>query len=273
MTGQHHHAALNAPTPPDGRCSRFEAPAHWRAIDFISDLHLDEHHPRTAEAWMAYLARTTADAVFILGDLFEAWVGDDMRTLAFEARCTDAMCQAGQRLHLGLMVGNRDFLMGTELLAHCQAHALPDPLLLSAFGQTHLVTHGDAWCLSDADYQRVRMQLRHPQWQAGFLAQPLAKRLATARAMREASAAHQAGQTPADWVDLDEAHTAAWQHATGTLSLIHGHTHQPGDRPFGAPGGIRHVLSDWDLDGDHPRAEVLRLTAEGFARLAPDATT
>ncbi|MEY4765101.1 MAG: hypothetical protein RI907_1774 [Pseudomonadota bacterium] len=269
MSGQHPPAALAAATPPDGRCSRFEAPAHWQSIDFISDLHLDERHPLTTQAWMNYLAGTQADAVFILGDLFEAWVGDDMRTLPFEGRCVDALRAAGQRLTLGIMVGNRDFLMGEDLRQACQAIALADPMKLSAFGQDHLVTHGDAWCLADTAYLQVRQHIRSPAWQQAFLAKPLERRLAEARAMREASEAHKADQGPMDWADLDATHTAAWLQATQTRSLIHGHTHQPGDAPFGLPDAVRHVLSDWDLDHGHPRAEVLRLTADGFTRLTP----
>jgi len=135
-------------------------------------------------AWQRYMAHTPADAVLILGDLFEMWVGDDMRSEPFEALCTQTLRQAGQRLWLGVMVGNRDFLVGQELLAACQGHALPDPLLLDAFGQRHVLTHGDAWCLSDTDYMAFRQMVRNPTWQQQFLQASLHQRLAFERKAR-----------------------------------------------------------------------------------------
>lgn len=254
-------------TPPSWRCDRLQAPASWRCIDLISDLHLDAAHPRTHAALQDYLAHTPASALFILGDLFEAWVGDDMRHQPFEAACTADLTLAGQRLWLGLMVGNRDFLLGQDMLTACHAHALGDPLVLEAFGQTHLLTHGDAWCLDDTDYLSFRQQVRSPAWQAAFLAQPLSARLQTARELRDASEARKREQPPMAWADVDAEHAARWMLATGTRSLIHGHTHRPTSQPFGLPDAQRHVLSDWDLDHARPRAEVLRLDHAGVHRL------
>lgn len=257
------------PFPP---AHELHAPPSWRCIDFVSDLHLHAGLPRTAEALASYLRRTPADAVMILGDLFEAWVGDDMRHTGFEAECTSFLAEAGQRLHLGLMVGNRDFLLGDDMIAACQAHALPDPTLLHAFGQHVLLTHGDALCLADQAYLRFRAQVRQPAWRDAFLAKPLDERLMVARQMREASARHQGAQTPDNWADVDEATAGAWMHEAAAPVLVHGHTHRPQSTAFGTAGGMRHVLSDWDLDGSHgpPRAEVLRLSAQGFERLPLD---
>ena len=268
MSGQIPCPATDASTPPPGRCARFEAPAHWQAIDFISDLHLDAGHPRTVAAWADYMDRTPADAVLVLGDLFEAWVGDDARHQPFEAHCVDTLARAGQRLWLGLMVGNRDFLMGPDLMQACHAHALPDPLVLSAFGHAHLLTHGDAWCLDDAPYLQFRAQVRSAAWQAAFLARPLTDRLITARNLRDASEARKQGQAATDWADVDPTCAARWMHDLGVHSLIHGHTHRPASEPFGPAGGQRHVLADWDLDGPAPRAQVLRLSAHGLNRLS-----
>jgi UDP-2,3-diacylglucosamine hydrolase len=261
----------NAPapdTPPSWRCARFEAPATWQCIDFISDLHLDASHPRTQAALLEYLARTPASALIILGDLFEAWVGDDMRHQAFEATCTAALAEAGQRLWLGLMVGNRDFLMGPELIQACHAHALSDPMVLTAFGTSHLLTHGDAWCLADTDYLAFRQQVRSQAWQSAFLARSLDERLHIARGLREASEAHKQQQPPVTWADVDPAYAAQWLNATGARSLIHGHTHRPTSETFALSDAQRHVLSDWDLDGSAPRAEVLRLSHQGVQRLS-----
>ena len=244
------------------------APASWRCIDFVSDLHLHAGLPRTAQALAKYLKNTPADAVLILGDLFEAWVGDDMRHTGFEADCTAFLADAGQRLHLGLMVGNRDFLLGDDMVTACHAHTLADPTTLNAFGQHVLLTHGDALCLADQAYLRFRDQVRQPAWRLAFLAKPLAERLNVARQMREASAAHQHQQKPDNWADVDEAAAASWMRSAATPVLLHGHTHRPESAPFGTAGGVRHVLCDWDLDGPHPRAEVLRFSPQGFERIA-----
>jgi UDP-2,3-diacylglucosamine hydrolase len=129
----------------------FQVAAHerWRRIDFISDLHLAEDMPRTFAAWERHLLDTPADAVYILGDLFEVWVGDDARHRAFGRRCIDVLSEAASHRTIGIMVGNRDFLLGGAMLRDCGALALPDPTLLVAWGQRILLTHGDALCLAD----------------------------------------------------------------------------------------------------------------------------
>ncbi|NBD19882.1 UDP-2,3-diacylglucosamine diphosphatase [Aquabacterium fontiphilum] len=255
--------------PPQAPCARLIAPAHWQAIDCISDLHLDPRHPRTLAALSHYLAHTPADAVLVLGDLFEAWVGDDMRQQPFEARCVDALSMIAQRAWVGILVGNRDFLMGEGLMNACGAQALPDPFVLEAFGARRLLTHGDAWCLDDAPYLAFRQQVRQPAWQQAFLGQPLDARLATARQMREASEArkaeHQGDAT--QWADVTPSRAVAWLQHAGCTELVHGHTHKPGRSALDAHHA-REVLSDWDLDDTRaPRAEVLRLTARGVQRL------
>lgn len=245
-----------------------EAPPSWRCIDFISDLHLHEGLPRTTEALAHYLRHTPADAVLMLGDIFEVWVGDDMRSQPYEAACTALFAEAGRRLYLGMMVGNRDFLLGPEMIEACLAHPLGDPTLLHAFGQRTLLLHGDELCLADTAYLRFRAQVRNPAWQQAFLAAPLPARLDQARQMREASQAHQQAMPPQDWADVDEATATEWMMAAGATTLVHGHTHHPADQRFGPAGATRHVLSDWDLDHGHPRAEVLRLSEQGFERLS-----
>lgn len=253
--------------PPFPHPDIFNAPPSWRCIDFISDLHLHDGLPRTTETLAHYLRSTPADAVFMLGDVFEAWVGDDMRDQPYEAACTALLAEAGSRLHLGIMVGNRDFLLGEAMLSACHAHRLQDPTLLRAFGQSFLLIHGDELCLADQGYLKFRAQVRTPQWQSGFLAHPLEARLAQARQMREASQTHQHAQGPETWADVDEEAAGEWMSAAGAATLIHGHTHRPCDEPFGPAGGKRHVLSDWDMDHGHRRAQVLRLTVQGLERI------
>jgi UDP-2,3-diacylglucosamine hydrolase len=247
---------------------RLAAPPAWRAIDFISDLHLGADHPRTFEAWRRYMSTTGADAVFILGDLFEAWVGDDARSGAFEAACVDVLARASSRLQVGFMPGNRDFLVGKALMRASGMAPLADPTVLDAWGRRVLLTHGDALCLADVDYQRFRAEVRSPAWQRPFLARPLPQRRAIARSMRDAST--QAQRQKASWADVDAAAALALLADAGAAEMVHGHTHRPGDEAL-APGIVRHVLTDWELDAEPPRAEVLRLTRDGFARRAPQA--
>ncbi|MDC8770916.1 UDP-2,3-diacylglucosamine diphosphatase [Roseateles albus] len=242
------------------------APPEWRRIEFLSDLHLSPHTPATLAALQAHLQETSADAVLLLGDIFEVWVGDDARFDDFEASCLEILRSAGARLKLYFMAGNRDFLLGPDMLKDCGAQALSDPTVLCAFGQRWLLTHGDALCLADSAYQAFRTQVRTPQWQAQFLAQPLAVRRALAQQMRDGSKAQQAMQREDLWADLDTEACLAWLKVTDCKALIHGHTHRPAEHVL-APGLIRHVLSDWDFESEAPRGDVLRLRASGLRRI------
>jgi UDP-2,3-diacylglucosamine hydrolase len=241
------------------------APKAWQCIDFISDLHLCEFMPRTFDAFAAHLAHTSADAVFILGDLFEVWVGDDMRSRPFERHCVDAIAQACSHRQVAFMVGNRDFLAGAALLRDTGMLALPDPTVLLAWNQRVMLSHGDALCLSDLPYQAFRKEVRGQDWQQQFLARPLAERLKIASDIRaESRRSRYDGSKDAD---VDAVTAVYWMHGCGTTELVHGHTHRPGSSAL-ALGYKRHVLSDWDLDTAQ-RAEVLRLTSDGFERMAP----
>jgi UDP-2,3-diacylglucosamine hydrolase len=257
---------------PDAPAAReLRADPAWRAIDFISDLHLSEDTPRTFEAWRRYLLGTAADAVLILGDLFEAWIGDDARHEGFEARCAAVLKQTAARRWIGFMHGNRDFMVGAALLGDCGVHALPDPTVIDAFGRRILATHGDALCLADTEYQAFRRVVRDPAWQAAQLARPLEQRRALARQMRERSEGMHAQRAPADWVDVDADAAARWLAAARTDTMVHGHTHRPADERW-PNGATRHVLSDWELDHgvSTPRAQVLRWQRDGLRRIAPD---
>jgi UDP-2,3-diacylglucosamine hydrolase len=247
----------------------FAAEPEWRCIEFISDLHLAADTPRTTARWARFLDETTADMVFILGDLFEVWIGDDARTPgSFAADAANVLADASRRRRLAFMAGNRDFLVGAELLRDGGMTALPDPTLLDAWGRRVLLTHGDALCLDDVAYQAFRTEVRSQAWRAAFLARPLAEREQLARAMRDASEASKRAQTT--WADVDAAAAVTWMRATDSREMVHGHTHRAGSSVL-APGFTRHVLSDWDCDREPARAQVLRLTRDGFARfdLAP----
>lgn len=252
---------------------RFEeltAPSHWRTVEFISDLHLQAAEPATVAAWQHYLAATQADALFILGDLFEVWVGDDalLEPGSFEAQACAPLRATAQRMPVFFMHGNRDFLAGNAFLQHCGIAALHDPTVLAFAGQRHVLTHGDLLCLDDVDYQRFRVLARSSAWQQQFLSLPLAARRAQARGIRQESEARK--QSGAPYADVDHPAAIAWLQAAGAQTVIHGHTHRPAEHAL-APGLQRVVLSDWDAAALPPRLETLRLSAAGLERvpLAP----
>ena len=243
------------------------APPRWRTADFISDLHLQASEPITFDAWRAYMHATPADAIFILGDLFEAWIGDDASLApGFEADCAAVLKATAARLPVFLMHGNRDFLVGQGLMQSSAASLLDDPTVLTFLGRRWLLTHGDALCLDDTDYVAFRAQVRSPGWQREFLARPLAERRAVARGLREQSEARK--RSGAAYADVDQAAAAAWLRAADASVMVHGHTHKPADHELGA-GLRRIVLSDWDAGAAPPRLQVLRVSDAGELRVTP----
>ena len=244
------------------------APAGWRTVDFLADLHLEPAQPATLDALRRYLDATPADAVFFLGDLFEVWVGDDAMAEpgSFEAQCCALLAAAAARRALFFMHGNRDFLVGAAFTRQTGVGLLADPTVLSFAGRRWLLSHGDALCLNDVEYQHFRAVARNPEWQARLLARPLAERRAQGRSARSESEARKRSGS-AVYADVDADAALAWLRAARSQALIHGHTHLPADHVL-APGLARHVLTDWDLQADPPRAGVLRLTADGLQRLA-----
>lgn len=249
--------------------AQFTAPAQWQAIELVSDLHLCEATPRTLDAFVAYLASTDADAVFILGDLFEVWVGDDQCTRPFERTIVEALKAQAKRRWLGFMHGNRDFLAGHAFAQAAGLRLLADPTCLCAFGNKWLLTHGDALCLQDTAYQGFRQQVRSARWQEDFLRRPFDERWSIASGIRTQSRAlKSAAPDPQLWADVDRDAGLAWLTRARARTLIHGHTHRPGDERWGDEHS-RSVLSDWDLDHAPYRAEVVRLDAQGLSRSAP----
>ena len=254
------------PVPP---IAELIAPAGWRAVDCVSDLHLEPGTPQTLAALLAHLRTTDADAVFILGDLFEVWVGDDALEDAgsFEAQCCELLADAARLRPTYFMHGNRDFLVGPAFAQRTGIELLADPTALQLAGRRWLLTHGDALCLDDVEYQRFRALARNPDWQAQLLARPLLERRATGRSARqESDAKKQAGM--AVLADVDTPAAKQWLRAARADALVHGHTHLPADHQL-PEGGTRHVLTDWDLHAQPPRAGVLRLHAGGYATRLP----
>ena len=242
-----------------------QAPAHWQAVDLISDLHLQASEPGTFEAWRAHMLTTTADAVLLLGDVFEVWVGDDaVPQDPFLQACAQVLRQASAQRFVGFMPGNRDFLVGPDFLHSCGVQPLQDPTVLVWGAQRTVLSHGDALCLDDEAYQRFRAIARTPAWQSAFLAKPLAERLAMAQAMRAQSEAH--NQSMQSFADADAHMTHGWLQAASSQHMVHGHTHRPADHAVtGLAGAARQVLSDWHVTPEQRRAQVLRLSADGHS--------
>jgi UDP-2,3-diacylglucosamine hydrolase len=204
---------------------------------------------------------TQADALFILGDLFEAWVGDDSAgEPGFEAECAEVLRAAAAQRPVFVMHGNRDFLVGSGLSAQTGIVLLADPTVFAFGPRRWLLSHGDALCLADTEYLAFRAKVRDAGWQRAVLQYPLAQRRAMARGMRSESEQKQEGL--GSYADVDAAAAVQWLEAADAKVLIHGHTHRPGEHVLDAEHR-RIVLSDWDMEASPPRREVLRLTVEG----------
>lgn len=253
--------------PPTPACQLLEAPGHWQRVELISDLHLQAQAPRTFATFARYLRETEADALFILGDLFELWPGDDVAEApGFDRDCVALLREAGGRQPVYAMHGNRDFMLAERFAQEAGCTLLADPTLLAFAGRRWLLSHGDALCLADTDYQRIRAQVRQSAWQRQVMTWPLAQRLATARQLREQSDARHQGMAPGDHADVDADAARAWLRDCGASTLIHGHTHRPAEHDLGDGLG-RIVLTDWSAEADPPRAQALWLDAAGAHRV------
>jgi UDP-2,3-diacylglucosamine hydrolase len=169
----------------------------WACVDFISDLHLQAREPEVFEAIEFLLENTPAQALFILGDLFELWIGDDeldSRQGEFARMCVSSLQAASRRLPLFLMPGNRDFLLSHHFYTQARVQALSDPTVLRTQERSYLLSHGDILCTSDRAYQGFRETVRSEAWQSEFLSQSLSTRLSLGQDMRAKSTALQREQ-------------------------------------------------------------------------------
>ena len=230
---------------------------------FISDLHLQASHPRTAEAFFRFLAERAAHAerLYLLGDIFEYWAGDDDLDDPFNRSVAAALrrvSEGGTAVYwLG---GNRDFLVGTGFADAAGLTVLPEPHVATIGGRQVVLVHGDAQCTDDVKYMAFRAQVRDPAWQRQFLAMPLAQRKAIIAGLREGSrAAH--GEKSYEIMDVTPAAVAALHADTGTDVIIHGHTHRPALHE--ADGKRRYVLPDWELDADPVRGGWIAIDEHG----------
>ncbi len=228
---------------------------------FISDLHLDASQAARVDGFIDWLDRQAGrnHHIYILGDLFEAWIGDDddappgPAVRAALARCN----RAGTAV--SLMHGNRDFLISEAFLADSACRLLPDPAVVDLYGRPALLMHGDLLCSDDHDYQRIRRQVRDPHWQRDILSRPLAERRELARQARRQSRLSMLGKSR-DIMDVNADTVAETVARHGVDLLIHGHTHRPAIHPPAPPERrfTRVVLGDWGDSGS-----LLRVTPQG----------
>lgn len=223
-------------------------------ILFISDLHLCQERPRTTQLFLDFLSREASQAValYILGDLFEYWAGDDDTGNPCHQTVISAMRSVTEGgTSIFVMRGNRDVLMGDAFAEASGAQLLLDPTLIDLYGMRALLTHGDALCTDDVEYQQFRRMVREPKWQQDFLKLPLAQRKAQIEALRSRSEEAKAYKAEAIMdVNQDAVAECLRMHGYPSL-LIHGHTHRPARHPLEIDGRRceRIVLADWGDTG------------------------
>jgi UDP-2,3-diacylglucosamine hydrolase len=233
---------------------------------FVSDLHLDESRPAIVAQFERFLEEIApgADALYILGDLFEYWVGDDGLALPFFGRAADALRAAAPRLPIHFMHGNRDFMIAGGFARAAGLDLLEDPAIVDLYGTRTLLLHGDTLCTDDAQYQAFRAQVRNPAWQQAALERPIGERLAIAERMREQSEGAKQGKA----MNIMDVSPLAVERAfarSGCDVMIHGHTHRPGRHAHLVEGRerIRWVLPDW-----YERGGYLEASTEGIRAIA-----
>ena len=229
---------------------------------FVSDLHLDAAYPDAARQFIGLLrgeARSAA-ALYILGDLFEDWVGDDEVDAHRTGICTELRALADSGVPCFVMHGNRDFLLGRQFAAQSGCQLLTDPTVVQLYGEHVLLTHGDALCTDDHSYQQLRVNVRRPVWQRRFLRLSLATRRVVAGAARAGSQKHTQRSVP-QIMDAAPAAVAAALRACGVLKIIHGHTHRPDIHRFELDGAAatRVVLGAW-----YEQGSLLRVSAGSY---------
>jgi len=234
---------------------------------FISDLHLEAARPEIGQQFLAFLAGEAreADALYILGDLFEYWIGDDDPDPYYAEMKAALRELVDAGVPVFFMHGNRDFMIGERFADETGVTILDDPHAVELHGEKVLLSHGDALCIDDVEYQQVRAVTRNPEWQQAMLARPVEERKAIAAAAREKSLAH--GQvTDAAIMDVNHDAVVETIRSHGVDVLLHGHTHRPAVHPMHVNSHRVHriVLGDWydqgsvvQWDEDGPRLEEM----------------
>ena len=232
---------------------------------FISDLHLHPSRPAVIDSFRGFLRQQAAgaDALYILGDLFDSWIGDDYTEPAFAPVLQDLRTCTETGTPVYLMHGNRDFLIGEHFSRITGCNLIADPTRIELYGTPTLLMHGDTLCTDDVEYQALRKKVRDPAWQEQALSLPVPQRLELAAQARELSllATDQKDETI---MDVNQEEVKRVIHKYGVRLLIHGHTHRPGDHSVMLAHGTadRIVLGDWSNHGD-----ALVSDHDGFKRL------
>ena len=218
---------------------------------FISDLHLDETRPHTTALFQLFVEELKENnqqtELYILGDLFESWIGDDYENELHNQVKATLKSLTGSGIKVFFLYGNRDFLIGEEFLSETDVELLIDPFLLKSNGKSILLTHGDQMCIDDMEYQSFRTIVRNPDWQKDFLNFPISKRLKIAGETKDASKQSKQEKSM-DIMDVNEEEVLRVfkQHEVNTM--IHGHTHRPMKHELKIDGRLcsRYVLGDWN---------------------------
>jgi UDP-2,3-diacylglucosamine hydrolase len=221
---------------------------------FVSDLHLDAAAPEAVEQFLDFLRTQAADAeaLYILGDLFEAWVGDDDPDPTKARVCEGLRALTANGVGCFVLHGNRDFLIGRDFCRTTGSRLLADPVVADLDGERVLLTHGDALCTDDHSYQELRSTVRTPEWQRRFLALPLADRALIANQARAGSKEHTSRVIP-NIMDVNQDAVSTAYRATRVRRIIHGHTHRPGvhDTAIEGEPAQRMVLGAWYEQGSY----------------------
>lgn len=218
---------------------------------FISDLHLSQERPEITQMFIRFLQGPAlqADALYILGDLFEVWLGDDMVLPDYQQAIAE-LKTLSQTVPLYIMHGNRDFLMHEEFEAMTGCQLLDEEVVIDLYGTPTLLMHGDTLCTDDVAYQQFRAMVRNPQWQTELLSKTPTERLELARKFREISKTETQGKE-ADIMDVSQTAVEEAMQRQHVQQLIHGHTHRPAVHEFqlGGQAAKRIVLADWYQSG------------------------
>ena len=232
------------------------------AVLFVSDLHLDGERPRSIETFLRFIKNDAiyAEQLFILGDLFEAWIGDDQNDARFEPVLEALASLKAYEVPCYVMHGNRDFLLGDAFSQRTGCRLLSDFVTVDIYDKTMLLTHGDLLCTDDVAYMGLRATVRDPDWQRSFLRKPISERVQIAASMRAQSKTETASK-PSEIMDVNQRTVEETMRSHGVSYLIHGHTHRPGVHRFDLDEehATRIVLGDW-----YEEPTILQWDSHGF---------
>lgn len=234
---------------------------------FASDVHLHSSLPKTTQAFFSFLSRHAihAEKLYLLGDLFEYWAGDDDLQTPFNQGVASQLRKVAEAgVDVFWIAGNRDFLIGKKFAAEAKLRLLPDPFVARIGKQDIVLTHGDALCTDDVSYMAFREQVRNQAWQNAFLAKPLEERRSIIEGLRSGSKEAQRMKA-AEIMDVNAQAVAELFHSTNTSVMIHGHTHRPAAHAITLDGQecLRFVLPDWDYDAVPPRGGWIGINHSG----------